>query len=253
MYRHPTLGWEGIDAVVDKDLVAAVLARDLGAGLLLDSHRRRRGLRRVGNAPSSVPWRSSRSTRRRQWIAQEAFGEGSMAPKIRAAIDFVRRTEAARFGPNARARSSRRSRAGGTRCTAMQERRSRHDRHDAYGERVNIHEYQAKDLLRGEGVPIPPGEVATTPAEAEAIARKIRRHGRGEGAGARRRSRQGGRREAREDAGGGARDRGQDPRHADQGAHGRSKVLVTAGRRHRDARRTSASSSTARRRSRCSW
>jgi carbamate kinase len=29
---------------------------------------------------------------------QKAFGEGSMAPKIRAAIDFVRRTEAARFG-----------------------------------------------------------------------------------------------------------------------------------------------------------
>jgi succinyl-CoA synthetase beta subunit len=38
---------------------------------------------------------------------------------------------------------------------------------------VNIHEYQAKDLLRAEGVPIPAGEVAATPDEAEAIARKI--------------------------------------------------------------------------------
>jgi succinyl-CoA synthetase beta subunit len=38
---------------------------------------------------------------------------------------------------------------------------------------VNIHEYQAKDLLRAEGVPIPPGEVATTPDEAEAIARRF--------------------------------------------------------------------------------
>jgi len=38
---------------------------------------------------------------------------------------------------------------------------------------VNIHEYQAKDLLRAEGVPIPPGEVATTIAEVEAIARKL--------------------------------------------------------------------------------
>jgi succinyl-CoA synthetase beta subunit len=37
---------------------------------------------------------------------------------------------------------------------------------------VNIHEYQAKELLRAQGVPIPPGEVATTPAEAEAIATK---------------------------------------------------------------------------------
>ena len=38
---------------------------------------------------------------------------------------------------------------------------------------MNIHEYQAKDILRAEGVPIPPGEVATTPDEVEAIARKI--------------------------------------------------------------------------------
>lgn len=38
---------------------------------------------------------------------------------------------------------------------------------------MNIHEYQAKELLRAEGVPIPAGEVAQTPDEAEAIARRI--------------------------------------------------------------------------------
>ena len=38
---------------------------------------------------------------------------------------------------------------------------------------MNIHEYQAKDILRAHGVPIPPGEVATTPDEVEAIAKKI--------------------------------------------------------------------------------
>jgi succinyl-CoA synthetase beta subunit len=38
---------------------------------------------------------------------------------------------------------------------------------------VNIHEFQAKELLRAEGVPIPPGEVATTAEQAEAIAKKI--------------------------------------------------------------------------------
>ena len=38
---------------------------------------------------------------------------------------------------------------------------------------MNIHEYQAKDILRAEGVPIPPGEVATTPEQVEAIAKKI--------------------------------------------------------------------------------
>ena len=35
---------------------------------------------------------------------------------------------------------------------------------------MNIHEYQAKQLLRDEGVPVPPGEVANTAAEAESIA-----------------------------------------------------------------------------------
>ncbi len=38
---------------------------------------------------------------------------------------------------------------------------------------MNIHEYQAKELLRAVGVPIPPGDIATTPNEAEALARRI--------------------------------------------------------------------------------
>jgi len=38
---------------------------------------------------------------------------------------------------------------------------------------VNIHEYQAKDILRALGVPIPPGSIATTPDEAQAIAAKL--------------------------------------------------------------------------------
>ena len=37
---------------------------------------------------------------------------------------------------------------------------------------MNLHEYQAKELLRAAGVPIPPGEIATTPEQAEAIARR---------------------------------------------------------------------------------
>jgi succinyl-CoA synthetase beta subunit len=38
---------------------------------------------------------------------------------------------------------------------------------------VNIHEYQAKEIFRKYGIPIPPGEVASTAEEAEAIARKF--------------------------------------------------------------------------------
>ncbi len=38
---------------------------------------------------------------------------------------------------------------------------------------MNIHEYQAKEIFRKYGIPIPPGEVASTPQEAESIARKF--------------------------------------------------------------------------------
>jgi len=38
---------------------------------------------------------------------------------------------------------------------------------------VNLHEYQARALLKAAGIPVPDGDVATTPAEVEAIARRI--------------------------------------------------------------------------------
>jgi carbamate kinase len=92
VYRHAELGWEGLDAVVDKDLAAAVLARDVGAELLLiltdvdavytgwgGPHQRR--LERI--SPDEA----------RRLDARGEFGEGSMAPKIRAAVDFVDRTQ----------------------------------------------------------------------------------------------------------------------------------------------------------------
>jgi succinyl-CoA synthetase beta subunit len=38
---------------------------------------------------------------------------------------------------------------------------------------VNIHEYQAKEIFRNYGIPIPPGDVARSPEEAEALARRF--------------------------------------------------------------------------------
>ncbi|HEY9517161.1 MAG TPA: ADP-forming succinate--CoA ligase subunit beta [Gemmatimonadaceae bacterium] len=38
---------------------------------------------------------------------------------------------------------------------------------------MNIHEYQAKEIFRRHGIPVPPGEVAATPEEAEQIARQF--------------------------------------------------------------------------------
>jgi len=35
---------------------------------------------------------------------------------------------------------------------------------------MDLHEYQAKELFRGSGIPVPPGEVARTPEEARSIA-----------------------------------------------------------------------------------
>ena len=38
---------------------------------------------------------------------------------------------------------------------------------------MNLHEYQARELLRHAGIPVPPGEVATTAAEAKAAAERL--------------------------------------------------------------------------------
>lgn len=91
VYEHPTLGLEGIDVVVDKDLVSAVLARDLGAAMLL-----------ILTDVDAVyaDWGTPEQRALPRLSADEAaamdkagaFGEGSMAPKIRAAVDFVRQT-----------------------------------------------------------------------------------------------------------------------------------------------------------------
>ncbi len=91
IYDDPALGWEGVDAVVDKDLAAAVLARDLGAELLLI-------LTDVDavyldwGKPTKRPITRMTADEAEQYDREGQFGEGSMAPKIRAAVDFVRRT-----------------------------------------------------------------------------------------------------------------------------------------------------------------
>jgi carbamate kinase len=91
IYCDPVKGLEGIDAVVDKDLAAAVLARDLGATLLLimtdvDA------VYADWGTPQQRPLRRLSAEEAAEMDRAGAFGEGSMAPKIRAAIDFARRT-----------------------------------------------------------------------------------------------------------------------------------------------------------------
>ncbi len=38
---------------------------------------------------------------------------------------------------------------------------------------MNIHEYQAREIFRDHGIPVPPGEIATTPDEAAEIAARL--------------------------------------------------------------------------------
>jgi succinyl-CoA synthetase beta subunit len=38
---------------------------------------------------------------------------------------------------------------------------------------MKIHEYQAKEILRGYGIPVPKGKMAETPEEARKVAEEI--------------------------------------------------------------------------------
>lgn len=90
VYRHPTLGLEGIDAVVDKDRLAAVLASELEADVLLI-------LTDVDAVYANYGKPGARALSRLtlaeadKLMHEGALGKGSMAPKVEAAASFVRR------------------------------------------------------------------------------------------------------------------------------------------------------------------
>jgi carbamate kinase len=92
VYRDSVLGLEGVDAVVDKDLAAAVLASELGAELFLiltDVDAVYAGWGTEDKRAIS----SMRVSEADRLASEGAFGEGSMAPKVAAAADYVRRTK----------------------------------------------------------------------------------------------------------------------------------------------------------------
>lgn len=85
------LGLEGVDAVVDKDLVAAVMASELGAELFMILTDVAAVYSDYGT-PRQLPLAKMTVRDAERLDAAGAFGEGSMAPKVRAAVDYVRRT-----------------------------------------------------------------------------------------------------------------------------------------------------------------
>ncbi|MEJ2185857.1 MAG: carbamate kinase [Gemmatimonadota bacterium] len=89
VYRHPTLGLEGIDAVVDKDRAAEVLARDIGADVLLILTNVDGVYRDYGTDTQELV-RELSVDEAEAMLAEGQFGRGSMAPKVEAAVSFVR-------------------------------------------------------------------------------------------------------------------------------------------------------------------
>lgn len=81
-------GWEGVDAVVDKDLSASLLARQVRADLLLiltevEHVALHFGTPRQRNLEEVSPGQL------RAWQAEGHFGSGSMGPKVEAALQFA--------------------------------------------------------------------------------------------------------------------------------------------------------------------
>lgn len=89
VYRDPRLGLEGVDAVVDKDRAGEILARDIGAEVLLILTNVDGVYRAFGTPEQELLARLPASEAERLHRAGE-FGKGSMGPKVEAAVGFVR-------------------------------------------------------------------------------------------------------------------------------------------------------------------
>ena len=89
VYDHPLLGWEGVEAVVDKDRVAAILAHQLGAEVLMiltDVDAVYAGW----GTPAARPLRRLTLAEVDALVASGGVNEGGMRPKVEAAAGFVR-------------------------------------------------------------------------------------------------------------------------------------------------------------------
>jgi carbamate kinase len=88
VYLHHSRGWEGIEAVVDKDRVAAVLGKRLKADTLLILTNVDAVYRDWGT-DAAAPISRLSVTEARELVVGGGLGVGSMTPKLEAAADFV--------------------------------------------------------------------------------------------------------------------------------------------------------------------
>lgn len=88
-YRDPVLRLEGVDAVVDKDRAAEVLAHDLRAEALLILTNVEGVYRGYGTEHAEL-LRELTAAEAETLLDAGELGRGSMGPKVEAALDFVR-------------------------------------------------------------------------------------------------------------------------------------------------------------------
>lgn len=89
VYRDPVKGLEGLDAVVDKDRVSAILARDLGAEVLLILTEADAVYADWGG-PGQRKLSRLTLAEAEGMLARKELEKGSIAPKVEAAAQFVR-------------------------------------------------------------------------------------------------------------------------------------------------------------------
>lgn len=88
VYADPQLGLEGVDAVIDKDRAAALLAHEIGASILLiltDVD----GVYENWGATDARLVSSMTASEARTMLESGSLGSGSMGPKVEAAVHFV--------------------------------------------------------------------------------------------------------------------------------------------------------------------
>ena len=79
-------GWEGVEGVIDKDLVSGILATKLNATHLIIAT----DVENVGGGPERKPLGHIDTDTLRQHHDNDEFPSGSMGPKVSAALGFVR-------------------------------------------------------------------------------------------------------------------------------------------------------------------
>jgi len=89
VYVDQQLGYEGVDAVIDKDRASAVLAREIGAEFLLILTSVDQVAVNFGKPNQSYLGAVTLSEMER-YFREGHFPPGSMGPKVEAAIDFIR-------------------------------------------------------------------------------------------------------------------------------------------------------------------